>query len=114
MTGSFLAQWRQGAKSRNLEIAVSPKDLWEIFIQQDRRCALTGLNLDLKAKKWVHGTASIDRIDSKRGYVAGNIQWIHRDINRMKLDYPQDYYIKMCRLVAQTGGIWLDEQKGKL
>jgi hypothetical protein len=114
MTGSFLSQWRHGAKSRNFKIEVEPKDLWAIYINQNRKCALTGLPIDFKAKKWFHGTASIDRIDSKKGYIAGNIQWVHTDINRMKLDYPQDYFIQMCRRVANIGGIWLDEQKGKI
>jgi hypothetical protein len=105
MTGSFLSQWRHGAKARNFAMDVTPKDLWEIYIQQGRKCALSGLPLEFKPIKWFHGTASIDRIDSKKGYVKGNIQWVHRDINRMKLDYPQDYFIKICTMVAERNAI---------
>jgi hypothetical protein len=43
-----------------------------------------------------------DRIDSSKGYVVGNIQWVHKHINKMKNKYPQDHFIEMCRLVAEN------------
>jgi hypothetical protein len=45
-------------------------------------------------------TASLDRINSDLGYVYGNIQWIHKDINKMKNDYEQNYFILLCKKVA--------------
>lgn len=43
---------------------------------------------------------SLDRIDSKKGYVVGNVQWVHKDINRMKNTFPQDYFIQVCKQIA--------------
>lgn len=100
MTGSFLSQWRHGAKLRGFKIEVTPENLWQIYLNQDRKCALSAIPIDFKVRKWCHGTASIDRIDSKKGYTDGNVQWVHTDINKMKLDFPQDYFIQMCRRVA--------------
>ena len=45
-------------------------------------------------------TASIDRIDSKSGYIEGNIQWVHKFINSMKLDHTQEEFIKLCKAVV--------------
>lgn len=45
-------------------------------------------------------TASLDRIDSNKGYNKENIQWVHKYINKMKMDFNQDYYIEMCRKVS--------------
>jgi phosphoglycerate-specific signal transduction histidine kinase len=45
-------------------------------------------------------TASLDRIDSKLPYTYNNIQWIHKDINRMKNAYRQDYFIQLCGMVV--------------
>jgi hypothetical protein len=45
-------------------------------------------------------TASLDRIDSSFGYIEGNVQWVHKDINIIKLDYDQDYFIKICSAVC--------------
>lgn len=98
--GSFLAKWRKAAQYRNLTIAVTPKDLWEMYLSQNRKCALTGLPVEFSKRSVRNGTASIDRIDSKLGYLPGNIQIVHRDVNRMKLEYPQDYFIKICKLIA--------------
>jgi hypothetical protein len=45
-------------------------------------------------------TASVDRIDSSKDYVEGNVQWLHKDINRMKWDLDTDKFIELCKLVA--------------
>jgi len=45
-------------------------------------------------------TASLDRIDSSKGYVKGNLQWVHKDINMMKNHYNQKYFIEICKKVA--------------
>ena len=46
------------------------------------------------------GTASLDRIDSSRGYVIDNIQWVHKDINWLKNDWSQKEFIELCSRVA--------------
>jgi hypothetical protein len=79
------------------------KYAWKRFLQQDRKCALTGLPLTINYSRLTGDphTASLDRIDSSKGYVRGNIQWIHKDVNMMKRIYDQGYFIEMCRLVAE-------------
>jgi len=47
-------------------------------------------------------TASLDRIDSTKNYTIDNIQWVHKDVNKMKMDFSQEYFIEMCRLVTLT------------
>ena len=46
-------------------------------------------------------TMSLDRIDNNKGYIEENVQWVHKDINMMKRIYSQDYFIYMCKLVAE-------------
>lgn len=54
-------------------------------------------------EKWdTTGTASLDRIDSSKGYIKGNIQWVHKDINKMKNNYNQAYFINLCALVVDN------------
>lgn len=45
-------------------------------------------------------TASLDRIDSTRGYVVGNLQWIHKDLNLMKNTLPTSLFIEWCKKVS--------------
>lgn len=91
-------------KSRKpLEINIDIKYAWDLFIKQDRKCALSGIPLlfpRFNADR--SGTASMDRIDSSKGYIHGNVQWVHKDINKMKNVFSQDYFIEMCRKVVET------------
>lgn len=91
------------AASRGLAVEVGPAYLVELFDQQGGRCALTGVALTLTrgfTRKKGAQTASLDRIDSALGYLPGNVQWVHKDVNRMKNVYGEDYFVEVCRAVA--------------
>lgn len=103
MSGQFWGSIIGHAKDRKLKVLITPKEAWECFLFQNRKCALTGevLQFDTSWRKG-DGNASLDRIDSSKGYVKGNIQWVHKDINMMKKDYSDDYFIKMCKKVVDN------------
>ncbi len=90
------------AKRRGISMELSLKDLWELFIKQNRKCSLSDLPLDFTyGRNQKHkGTASLDRIDSTKGYVKGNVQWVHKDVNWMKQDYSNDYFLSMCQRIC--------------
>ena len=82
---SFMSSIMRGAKGRNLEFNVSVEYLWDLFLKQDKKCAISGVNLRFQETRLDYdATASLDRIDATRGYVKGNLQWVHKDINYMK------------------------------
>ena len=90
------------AKSKGLELNVTPEYLWNIFLKQNRQCSYTGIELiftDLKNQ--ILQTASIDRIDSNKGYIEGNVQWVHKLVNTMKLDLDHEDFLKWCQLVSK-------------
>jgi len=41
-------------------------------------------------------TASLDRIDSTKGYTIDNVQWVHTIVNRMKWNTDENEFIKWC------------------
>jgi Probable Zinc-ribbon domain len=90
---------RRGAKQRNLEFCITIEFAWNLFLQQNRRCALSDCPLYMhitqtgKSATW---TASLDRIDNSKGYVSGNVQWIHKDYQEMKMDSSQDKFDQLC------------------
>ncbi len=45
-------------------------------------------------------TASLDRIDSSKGYTKDNIQWVHKHVNLMKHKFDQKYFVDICKLIA--------------
>ena len=84
------------------KFSVSIKYLWNIFLKQNRKCALSGLLISLEVFNTSEQTASLDRIDSSKGYIKGNIQWVHKNINKMKQSFDDNYFIKMCKQVAEN------------
>jgi len=106
ITLDYFTHCKKGAKKRDMDFCVTIEYVWNKFVEQKRKCALSSLEIHFSRKKnskyGYKQTASLDRVDSNKGYVEGNIQWVHKDINRMKQHYDEDFFIKMCHLVAST------------
>lgn len=100
ISGQYYGNIKRRAKQKDLEFNISLQYLWNLFIQQNRRCALSGLHLKFHTKS-AENTASLDRIDSNKGYIVGNVQWVHKNLNMMKLHFQQEYFVKMCGLVSE-------------
>lgn len=92
---------KQGNKIRKpKEINIDIEYSWNLFLEQNKKCALSGLELKFPTKgKDKTYTSSLDRIDSNKGYIKGNVQWVHKHINIMKNKFDQDYFIEMCKLI---------------
>lgn len=91
-----------GAKSRNLKFNITIQYVWKLFLKQNKKCALSGLNIIFaeSRKSILKQTASLDRIDSSKGYIKGNVQWIHKDINRMKGNLSENKFLNYCKLIS--------------
>lgn len=98
----FFNDIKRGAIERNLEFNITIEYLWELFISQHKKCALSGIDLkfaDTRKNKSKSQTASVDRIDSTLGYIVGNIQWVHKTINIMKNQLTDEQFIDFCNKV---------------
>lgn len=100
---------KYSAKKRNLEFNLgetseAKKYLYDLFLEQEGKCALSGVPIyfanTIEDDKHGVTTASLDRIDSGKGYIRDNIQWVHKDVNLMKLDHPVDEFLNWCNLVV--------------
>lgn len=77
---------------------VTMKQVYDIWIKQNKKCALSGLSIDWEYNNgW---TCSLDRIDSKKEYTIDNVQLVHKDVNVMKHHYDESYFIEMCKLIT--------------
>lgn len=105
VTESYLAKVRQRAKAKKWEYSVSTKYLSELFNKQNGKCVYTGRELKFGTAtnfRNGHQTASLDRIDSSKGYVEGNVQWVHKRIQPMKLTMSHDEFISTCCEVSNN------------
>jgi len=52
-------------------------------------------------------TASPDRIDPSKGYVEGNVRWVHKTINSMRNSMCDQEFRRWCRLVCEAPASWM-------
>lgn len=109
LSGAFWAKIKKGAETRDIVFEIDIDYAWSLFEQQEQSCAISGLPLKMNYRGSGDGsddenTASLDRKDSSLGYVEGNVQWVHKHINWMKNKFGQDYFIEMCRIIAERNG----------
>lgn len=97
LRASFAHKYKTGAETRGIEWNVSFDYLAQLLIDQDFKCALSGETLDAMQ---IQNNCSLDRIDSSRGYVEGNVQWTTSMVNMCKQSYTQEDFIEMCKRVA--------------
>lgn len=91
----FLRRGTSRKRTGNITI----QQIYDLWIKQNKRCNLSGLEIDfIKRENGV--SASIDRIDSSKEYTIDNVQLVHKDINRMKNHFNQDYFISICKMVS--------------
>ena len=98
--GSVIAHAQAQAELRKIECPLLDGSLENTMYLDSiafDTCALSGRPITYKTKARERGpTASLDRIDSSKGYVKGNVQWIHKDINRMKLNMCEETFVEWC------------------
>jgi hypothetical protein len=105
------------AKTKNRICSITEEDIFYLWIKQSKKCALSGIYIQFHNTPKL-STASVDRIDSKKDYTIDNIQLLHKDINLSKRIYSDEYYIYLCKLVAENNKnlqlerkslVWLDD-----
>lgn len=88
----------RAARQRDIEFDITVDYAWGLYLKQDRKCFLTGRNIGFDENVTRYdNSASLDRIDNTRGYVEGNVQWVHKDVNRMKWILTNDEFISICK-----------------
>ncbi len=104
LSGTCWKHIRMGAvrKSRTLDFEISQEYAWDLYQKQAGRCALSGIDIPFPKIVTKGNFPSLDRIDSQLGYVEGNVQWVHKDINRMKWSLDEGYFVELCNLVVKN------------
>lgn len=86
---------KRSAKTRGYEFNLSLEELWQLFQDQKQTCAITGDYI-------THiSDASLDRIDSTKGYVKGNVQWVTKQANVSKHVMSMEELYEFCKKVLR-------------
>jgi hypothetical protein len=110
ITGQMWSHLQQRAQKRGIDWQITKQEAWDILENQYFKCKLSNLPIN------VGENASVDRIDSSLEYTLDNIQWVHKDVNVMKWEYPLDYFVHLCKLVInnsnEEGYVEVTEKRG--
>jgi hypothetical protein len=94
-------------KKRNKEINITIYDLKEQWDLQNGICIFSGIKLDISSKNKNRDKnpiylASLDRINSEKGYVKDNIRWVSRPINWMKNEMNDESVIELINILIEN------------
>lgn len=95
--GEKLRVTRNRCKLVNRVFEITKEEIINLFIKQNRSCALTGRPI-------TEHQFSIDRIDSTKGYILDNVWLTTVEANYMKMDMPLKEFVSICKAVAATYG----------
>lgn len=98
---SYLRKVKNRAETSKFEFNIDANYIEQLYINQNKKCVLSGLDIIFRPNYMVsEQTASLDRIDNTKGYIQGNVQWLHKDVNNMKHTFTQKYFIQLCKSIA--------------
>lgn len=98
----FSKYFERAGKRKTRTGTITIQDVYNLWILQNKKCKLSGLDIGFKDCGKTGSTCSIDRIDSKKEYDLNNIQLVHKDINLMKNHFNNDYFINICKLISNN------------
>ena len=99
----YYNRMKYAANKRNIVFDIKIEYLQRLIEKQNFRCALSGVTLTpIKTVKKSSHNCSVDRIDSDKGYIKGNVQWVETKINIAKHIQTQEEFVEMCKRVVET------------
>ncbi len=112
LDSQFFTSIKIAAGKRGREFTITIEDAWNLFVNQGMKCAISGSSIHFKdpSKPQKTRTASLDRIDSSRGYTLDNVQWVHKRINIMKSNMPDEELVNWAELIYKYQRSKKDQQ----
>lgn len=83
-------QFLRSAKNRQSDVDIDLQYLKELWQIQNGICAITGLKMSLSRGGDPTRQASLDRINSAKGYVKDNVQYVVLPVNLAKCNFPDE------------------------
>ena len=88
------------ARNRKHEVTINMAYLEGVYDSQKGLCRYSKLPLSIETNRL--DTISLDRIDSSKGYIHGNVQFVCAAVNRMKQEFSEKDFLKFCTLIANN------------
>lgn len=104
-----LPRLRARARRKGLDCSLSTEDLMDLYSEQGGVCAISGVAMTMLRGDGRCGTnISVDRIDSTRGYVVGNVRLVCDRANTMRSDMSDVEMIWWCQQLVDNCTVDMD------
>ena len=104
ISGTYFHNLKKSAIKRDLEFKIDIKYIWRLYLCQNKKCLLSNCDITFyrNQDKPRFQTASVDRVDNKIGYIEGNIQIVHKRVNRIKTVLSNEELIFWSSLIYKN------------
>lgn len=92
---TMMNRFKKRANKKEFDFDIDKEYLEELFNEQKGICSLTGRQLVFDVNN--ENRLSLDRIDSKKGYVKNNVQWVCWIANNSKQESTMEQWLKLCQ-----------------
>lgn len=95
-----LTSARARARVKNIPFEIDVAYLQSLLDQQENKCFYSGIEMELNRAGTY--TASVDRVDSSKGYVKGNVVFVISAVNTMKNDLLEKEFLSIIESVYKN------------
>lgn len=98
----------KGRAARNgLLVNIDKKYLHYLWDKQNGKCAISGIDMTYISNQGrIPTNVSVDRIDSSKGYIIGNVQLVCMAVNQMKNDLDLKTLLTFCEAILLNAKKW--------
>lgn len=95
------------AKKSGLVVDIDKEYLHKLWDKQQGKCAISGIEMTYIANCGrIPTNVSVDRIDSNKGYIKGNVQLVCMAVNQMKSDLDMQTFLNFCNSIVLNARKW--------
>lgn len=87
-------------RTKEFDPEVDWEYLFDLWVNQNGKCIYSGLPLSIEVNH--PHTISLDRTDSRLGYVKGNLQLVSAAVNRMKQEFSEEFFLGLCDKITDN------------
>lgn len=98
---------QERAKRNGLAVDIDKQYLHDLWDQQNGKCAISGIDMTYITNCGrIPTNVSVDRIDSSKGYIKGNVQLVCMAVNQMKNDLDMQTLLTFCEAILLNAKKW--------
>lgn len=107
ITGTYWSTLKNGALSSGKFFDIKINEAWDLFVEQNKKCAYSGEQLFLngyETNDYVLSNAVLTLINPEDEYHIDNIRWVDRFVNKMKSNLHEKDFISLIKKINNNYG----------